>query len=130
VFLRGAGGESHHNGGDVVIDRNTISARDQHAVHVVGAVGVEGVRTADNVLRVLLSRNLLTGRTPSVAVQAATSAPRSETQGNLIHLRLLDNEVGASPERAFVVSDGPAGNRVEVGPGSQEYVRTAGDLLR
>ena len=129
ISVRGAGGECHHNGGDVVIDRNTISARGQHVIRIVGAVGVGGVATADNVLRVVLSRNLLSGSTPSVAVQAAASIPGSETHDNVVGLRLLENQVGGTPEQAFVVSDGPAGNRVEVEAGSQAYSRTRDDLF-
>lgn len=129
IFVRGAGGECHHNLGEIVIDRNTISTRDQPGVRIVGALGVGGVRTADNVLRVTLSRNLLVGSTPSVAVQAAATIPGSETRDNVVGLRLLDNQVGASPEQAFVVRDGPSGNRVEVGAGSQGYSRTEADLL-
>ena len=129
IFVRGSGGECHHNVGEIVIDRNTISVRDQHAIRIVGALGVAGVRTADNVLRVVLSRNVFSGSPPSVAVQAAASIPGSETRDNVVGLRLLDNQIGATPEAAFVVSDGPAGNRVEVDAGSQAYARTADDLL-
>jgi hypothetical protein len=129
VFVRGAGGECHHNVGEVVIDRNTISTADQSAIRIAGALGIEGVRTADNTLRVVLSRNVLAGSTPSVAVQAAARVPGSETQGNVVRLRLLDNEVDGAPEQAFVVSDGPAGNRVEVEAGSHAHSRTEDDLL-
>lgn len=129
IFVRGFGGECHHNVGDIVIDRNTISTRAQDSIRIVGALGVGGVRTADNVLRVVLSRNLLSGSTPNVAVRAAASIPRSEAHDNVVGLRLLENQVGASPEQAFVVSDGPAGNRVEVEAGSQAYSHTEDDLL-
>lgn len=129
IFVRGAGGECRQNVGEIVVDRNTISTRDRHGIRVVGALGVGGARTADNVLRVVLSRNLLSGSTPSVAVQAGASIPGSETQGNVVDLRLLDNQVGTSPEQAFVVRDGPAGNRVEVAAGGQPYSRTEDDLL-
>ena len=129
IFVRGAGGECHHNVGEVVIDRNTISTRDQHAIRIVGALGVRGVQTADNVLRVVVSRNVLAGSAPNVAVQAAATVPGSETRDNVVSLRLLENEVGGSPEQAFVVSDGPAGNRVEVDAGSQAYARTEDELL-
>ena len=92
-----------------MIDRNTISTRDQHVIRVVGAVGVGGVGTTDNVLRVVLSRNLLSGSMPSVAVQAAASIPGSTTDDNVVGLRLLENQVGGAPEQAFVVSDGSGG---------------------
>src|SRR5688572_14502055 len=86
IFVRGAGGECHHNVGEIVIDRNTISTRDQHAIRIVGALGVGGVRTADNRLHVVLTRNVLSGNTPSVAVQAAASIPRSESHGNMVEI--------------------------------------------
>jgi hypothetical protein len=129
IFVRGAGGECHHNVGDIVIDRNTISTGDQHALRVVGAVGVGGVGTTDNVLRVVLSRNLLSGSMPTVVVQAAASTPGSRTHDNVVGLRMLENQIGGDPEQAFVVSDGPAGNRVDVEAGSQAYSRESGDLL-
>ena len=129
IFVRGAGGECHHNVGEIAIDRNTITPRDRHAIRIVGAIGVSGVRTADNVLRVVLSRNVLAGSASSVAVQGAASIPGSEAQDNLVALRLIENEVAAPPERAFVVSDGAAGNRVEVDAGSQAYARSDDDLL-
>ena len=34
IFIRGAGGECHHNVGDIVIDRNTITTGDQHGIRV------------------------------------------------------------------------------------------------
>jgi len=129
ISVRGGGGECHHNVGDVVIDRNTISARGQHVIRILGAVGVGGVGTTDNVLRVGLSRNLLSGSVPSVAVQAATSIQGSETHDNVVGLRLLKTQVGGTPEQAFVVSDGPTGNRIEVEARSQVYSRTRDDLL-
>ena len=129
IFVRGAGGECHHNIGEVVIDLNTISTRDQPAIRVVGALGVDGVQTADNALRVVVSRNVLAGRVPSVAGQAAVGVPSSDARGNVVSLRLLGNQPGASPEQAFVVSDGLAGNRVEVDEASQTYARTEDDLL-
>jgi hypothetical protein len=129
IFLRGGSGESQGNLGDITIDRNTIGACDRHGVRIVGALGVGSVRTADNVLRVVLSRNLISESTPSVAVRAAASVPHSTVEHNLVSLRLLDNQVTAPPEQAFVVSDGPAGNRVEVVAGSQPYSRTGDDLL-
>jgi hypothetical protein len=129
ILVRGAGGECHHSVGEIAIDRNTITPRDLHAIRIVGAIGVPGVRTADNVLRVVLSRNVLAGSASSVAVQGAASIPGSEAQDNLVALRLIENEVAAPPERAFVVSDGAAGNRVEVDAGSQAYARSDDDLL-
>jgi len=135
IFVRGSSGECHGNLGEIVIDRNTISTPAhstpaQHGIRIVGALGVGGVRTTDNVLRVVLSRNhLLSGGTPSVAVQAAASAPQSTVQGNVVSLRLLDNQVTALSEQAFVVSDGLVGNRVEVEAGGQAYSRTEDDLL-
>jgi hypothetical protein len=129
IFIRGAGGECHHNVGDIVIDRNTIFTGDQHAIRVVGAVGVGGVGTTDNVLRVVLSRNLLSGSLPTIAVQAAASIPGSTTHDNVVSLRTIDNQFSGAPEQAFVVSNGPAGNRVEVEAGSQAYSRKTDDLL-
>lgn len=129
IFVRGAGGECHHNVGDVVIDRNMISTSGQHAVRIVGALGVGGVQTADNVLRVGLSRNQLAGSTPSVAVQAAARVPDSEARNTVIRLRLIENQTDAPSEQAYVVSDGPLGNRVEVDAGGQPYRRTEDDLL-
>jgi hypothetical protein len=129
MFVRGAGGECHDNLGTIVVDRNTIATDGQHGIRIVGALGVGGVRTADNVLRVVLSRNAVSGSTPGVAVQAAASAPHSTAQGNVVRLRLLDNQVSAPPEQAFVVSDGLMGNRVEVEAGGQAYSRTEDDLL-
>ena len=129
IFVRGAGGECHQNVGDIVIDRNTISTADQPAIRIAGALGITGVRTADNTLRVVLSRNVLTSSVPIVSVQAAAHVPGSETQGNVVRLRLLDNQADAAPEQAFVVSDGAAGNRVEVDADGQAYSRTEDDLL-
>ena len=129
IFVRGAGGECRQNVGDVVIDRNTISTTERHAIRVVGAIGVDGVETADNVLRVALSRNVLSGSLPAVAIQAAASVPGSTTHGNVVSLRLLENAVGGAPEQAFAVSDGSEGNRVEVEAGGQGYSRTSEDVL-
>jgi hypothetical protein len=129
IFVRGAGGECHHNVGEIVIDRNTISTRDQHGIRIVGALGVGDVRTTDNVLRVVLSRNVLVGSAPNVAVQAAASVPDGVSQENLVVLRLLDNQTSSPPELAFAVSDGATGNRVEVEAGSQAYSRTEDDVL-
>jgi hypothetical protein len=129
IFVRGAGGECHHNVGDIVVDRNTIAAGAQHAIRVVGAIGVGGVETTDNALRVVLSRNLLSGSVPNVAVQAAASIPGSEAHGNVVGLRLLENQITGDPEQAFVVSDGSVGNRVEVEAGSQAYSRTSDGVL-
>jgi hypothetical protein len=129
IFVRGAGGECHHNVGDIVIDRNTIFVRDQHGIRIVGALGVGGVETTDNMMRVVLSHNLLSGSTPSVVVQAGASIPGSTMHANVVSLRLLANQVGEAPEQAFVVSDGPAGNRVEVEAGSQTYSRRKDDLF-
>jgi len=129
IFVRGAGGECRGNVGEVVIDRNTISTGEQHAIRFVGALGVEGVRTADNGLRVVVSRNVLAGRAPSVAVQAAARVAGSETLGNEVRVRLLDNRVSGSVEEAFVVSEGVAGNRVGAEAGSQAHARTDDDLI-
>ena len=130
IFVRGGGGECHHNLGEIVIDRNTISTDGQHAIRIVGAIGVDGVRTAENVLRVVVSRSSLTGGSPGVAAQAAASSPGGEVVGNVVSLRAFGNQVEGSPEQAFVVSDCLAGNRVEVEPGSQAYLHTDDDLLR
>ena len=133
IFVRGAGGECHHNVGAVTIDRNTISTSGQHPIRIVGALGVGGVRTADNVLRVVVSRNQLAGSRPNVAVQAAAMVPDSEARNNAVQLRLVENRTDAPPGQpmgqAFVVSDGAAGNRVEVDAGSQAYARSDDDLL-
>src|SRR5688572_21821864 len=92
IFVRGAGGECHGNVGEVTIDRNTITTRGQHGIRIVGALGVPGTRTADNALRVAVSRNVLTGGAPSVAVQAAARIQGSDTEGNVVRVRLLDNQ--------------------------------------
>ena len=130
IFVRGGGGECHHNLGEIVIDRNTISTDGQHAIRIVGAIGVDGVSSVGNELRVVVSRNSLTGGSPGVAAQAAASSPGGEVVGNVVSLRAFGNQVEGSPEQAFVVSDCLAGNRVEVEPGSQAYLHTDDDLLR
>ena len=129
IFVRGGGGESYENLGEIAIDRNTISTGGQHGIRIVGALGVDGVRTAGNEVRVVVSRNSLTGGSPGVAAQAAAGGPGGEVVGNVVSLRTFGNQVEGSPEGAFVVSDGLAGNRVEVQAGSQAYSQADGDLL-
>ena len=82
-----------------------------------------------NELRVVVSRNSLTGGSPGVAAQAAASSPGGEVVDNVVSLRALGNQVEGSPEQAFMVSDGHAGNRIEVEAGSQAYSQADGDLL-
>jgi hypothetical protein len=129
IFVRGAGGECHSNVGEVVIDRNSISAVDHPGIRVVGALGIPGVQTTGNTIRVVVSRNTLVGGAPHVAVQGAAIVTGSETTGNAVTLRLLGNEFEGASERAFVVSDGADGNRVAVEAGGQGYSRTDDDLL-
>lgn len=129
IFVRGGGGECHHNIGEIVIDRNTISTGGQHPIRVVGALGVDGAQTSDNELRVAVSRNTLAGGTPGVAVQAAMSGASGDVRGNVVRVRLLDNQVDAAPARAFVVSDGVAGNRVDVEDNGLAITRTQDHLI-
>jgi hypothetical protein len=129
IFVRGAGGECRGNVGEVVIDRNTISTEGQPGIRIVGALGIAGVRTAENELRAVVSRNVLSGGAPHVAAQAAARVEASEIRGNVVRVRLLRNDVQGAPEEGFVVSDGVPGNRVEVDAGSQGHSRTEDDLL-
>ena len=129
IFVRGSGGECHDNLGEIVIDRNAIETDAGPAVRIVGALGVSGVRTANNAVTIVLSRNRLTGQVPNVAVQAAAFVPGSDSEGSVVRLTVRDNEIGTPSEASILVSDGPAGNRVEVETGSQAFARTDGDLL-
>ncbi len=128
VLIQGAVSEAHHNVCQVTIDRNHISDCGKNAIRLIGALGVEGVETRENLLRAMVSRNHITGSAPAVAVQGAGGA--GNPQQNTIRVRLFDNEVDAQTEQAIVISDGRAGNRVEVVEGSQAYTRTDRDLLK
>jgi len=128
VLIQGAVSEAHHNVCQVTIDRNHISDCGKNAIRLIGALGVESVETRENLLRAMVSRNHITGSAPAVAVQGAGGA--GNPQQNTIRVRLFDNEVDAQTEQAIVISDGRAGNRVEVVEGSQAYTRTDRDLLK
>ncbi|HKA56187.1 MAG TPA: right-handed parallel beta-helix repeat-containing protein [Candidatus Binatia bacterium] len=128
VSVQGAVGEAHHNTCRVTLDRNRISDCGKNAVRLVGAMGAGGVDTRGNTLQAAVSRNRLTGGTPVVAIQGAGGA--GNAQQNTVKLRLYDNEVDTSPEQAVMISDGRAGNVVEVLEGGQAYMRTDKDLLK
>ncbi len=128
IQVQGAVSESHQNVCQVVIDRNRLSSWSKNAVRLVGAIGVNGVETRGNSLQAVVSRNVIRGSVPAVAVQGAGGT--GNPQQNTVSVRLLSNEVDTLPERAIVVSDGRASNRVEVAQGSQTLTRTDEDLLR
>ena len=63
-----------------------------------------------------------------MAIQGAGGA--GNPQQNRVRVRLFDNTVDTQLEQTIMISDGRAGNLVEVVEGSQAYTRTDRDLLK
>jgi hypothetical protein len=129
VLAQGAASEAHRNVCRVTIDRNRIASCSRNAVRLVGAMGVDGAHTSDNVLHAEVSRNRITGSTPAVIVQGAGGTAKSDPRQNTVRVRLIDNVVDAPSAQAIVVSNGRANNQAEVVEGSQAVTRADGDLL-
>lgn len=129
VFVQGAVGEAQRNVCRVTIDRNRITAYGKNAVRLVGGMGVNEAETTANSLQAIVARNVLTGGTPAVVVQAAGGSGKSSLAQNTAAVRFVGNEGKDIPGQGIVVSDGRRGNAVEVAEGSQPYTRREGDLL-
>jgi hypothetical protein len=127
ILAHGAASEAHGNTTEILVDRNRITGCATNGVRLVGAMGAPGLEAAGNSIRAVLSRNRITGSDRAVVVQGAGGA--GTARGNVVRVRLVQNDVDAPPGAAIVVSDGDATNRVEVDKGSQPVTRAEGDCL-
>lgn len=128
VLGQGAVGEAHGKRRDVTLVRNRFAEIAQHAVRFVGAVGGEGVDTRGNTVRAEIVHNIFTDATPAVLGQGASGPEGSRLMHNVVAARFRENVSHTSPP-ALPVSDGRAGNRVEVAADSQAYTRRDGNLF-
>jgi hypothetical protein len=128
VLIQGAVSEAHRNACHATIDRNRIAECGKSALRLVGALGVEGVNTTENSLQALVSRNQISGGALAITIQGAGGA--GSPQRNTVRVRLFDNAITSPSAQTIMVSNGRAGNQVEVAVGSQDYIQTEEDLLK
>jgi hypothetical protein len=127
VLAHGAANEAHGNTTEILVDRNRITGCATNGVRLVGAIGALGLEAAGNSIRAVLSRNRVAGSGRAVVVQGAGGA--GTARGNVVRVRLAQNDIDAPPGSAIVVSDGDTANRVEIEKGSQPVTRAEGDCL-
>ena len=96
---------------------------------IVGAIGGDNVQTDGNRVEATIARNILSGGSPTVALQGAGGTAKSTPQQNAVIARVVGNSTDRTLEQAFVMSDGMAGNVVEITEGSQAVMRKEGNLL-
>lgn len=129
VSIQGAVGEAQRNRCEVILDGNRIANCSKNAIRLVGALGSDNVRTEGNQVYASVSRNILSGGSPTVVLQGAGGTAKSLPQQNSVTVRLSDNASDSTSEQAFVMSNGMAGNTVEIIEGSQVVMRKEGNLL-
>jgi hypothetical protein len=129
VLLQGAVGEAQRNQCLVTLDGNRIANCGKNAIRLVGAIGGDNVQTDGNRVEATIARNILSGGSPTVALQGAGGTAKSTPQQNAVIARVIGNSSDRTLEQAFVMSDGMAGNVVEITEGSQAVMRKEGNLL-
>jgi parallel beta helix pectate lyase-like protein len=129
IQIQGAVGEALRNQCAVTLDRNRIADCGKNAIRLVGAIGGDGVRTEGNRVEASVSRNALSGGSPTVVLQGAGGTAKSTPQQNAVTARVVGNTGESPSEQAFVMSAGTAGNTVEIVAGSQGVTRKQGNLL-
>jgi hypothetical protein len=129
VLLQGAVGEAQRNQCFVTLDGNRIANCGKNAIRLVGAIGGDNVQTNGNRVEATIARNILSGGSPTVALQGAGGTAKSTPQQNAVIARVVGNSSDCTLEQAFVMSDGMAGNVVEITEGSQAVMRKEGNLL-
>jgi hypothetical protein len=129
IQIQGAVGEAQQNHCIVTLDRNRIANCSKNAIRLVGAIGGDNIRTEGNRVKASVSRNILSGGSPTVVLQGAGGTAKSTPQQNAITARVVGNTSESTSEQAFVISDGIAGNTVEIVASSQGVMRKEGNLL-
>jgi len=129
VSIQGAVSEAQRNRCEVTLDGNRIVNCGKNAIRLVGALGSDNVRTEGNQVHASVSRNILSGGAPAVVLQGAGGTAKSTPQQNAVTARMVGNTSDGTPEQAFVMSTGIAGNTVEIVEGSQGVTRKEGNLL-
>ena len=129
VSIQGAVGEAQRNRCEVTLDGNRIANCGKNAIRLVGALGSDNVRTEGNQVYASVSRNILSGGAPTVVFQGAGGTAKSLPQQNSVTVRLVGNVSDGMSDHIFVMSNGMAGNTVEIVEGSQVVIRKEGNLL-
>jgi hypothetical protein len=129
IQIQGAVGEAQRNHCVVTLDRNRVANCSKNAIRLVGAIGGDDVRTEGNRVEASVSRNILSGGSPTVVLQGAGGTAKSAPQQNAVTARVVGNTSESTSEQTFVMSDGMAGNTVEIVAGSHGVTKKEGNLL-
>ncbi len=129
ILAQGAVGETQQNTSQLMIAHNHISECSKNAIRIVGAMGMDGVRTNHNTLTAMVAWNSCSGNLPLIVAQGAGGIATGGVADNHATCHFLSDASSAPNEDSFTVSNGFAGNHAEVLCGSHVWTRKEGNLL-
>ena len=128
LALHGAMGEAHSNHCDAIVVGNTITDWRLRGIHVVGALGVPKFATRQNVVTTTVSRNVLIGRSPALALQGVAGPTGCSLLENHVKARLLHNDTSASEAPTVILYREDTDNSVDLSESSDSHVYSAVSL--
>ncbi|MGE0820638.1 MAG: right-handed parallel beta-helix repeat-containing protein [Candidatus Binatia bacterium] len=129
LLAQAAIGEARQNSCRLTVESNQFTECSKSAIRLVGAMGMENVKTEGNELFAFVTRNSLPEGASSVLVQGAGGPATGTIQDNTASVRFLSNVSATPPEHGFIISNGLPGNRADVLSGSQPATRAQGNIL-
>jgi hypothetical protein len=129
MLVQGAVGEAQQNTSHLTIEHNHIADCQKNAMRIVGAMGMDGVKTSHNSLATTLAWNSCSGNLPLIVAQGAGGVATGGVTDNHVSCHFLSGPLPVTSEGTCIVSDGLVGNHADVPVGGNGWTRKGGNVL-